>query len=277
MALFDGLPPDELPREIELYDGLARFYDLGMEGFDEDINLYQALAQRNSQPVLELGSGTGRIALALAQSGHRVIGLDRSLAMLMIARRRAIAGPNLRLAFVRADMRRFAFSVRFGLILIPLDGLLHLCTSAELLACLRCASAHLARAGRLVIDLAAPGSAGWEDWSPGARPVVPVWSRREPEGGRLTKYSSFTADASTQMHEVMEIYERTEPSGCLRRWLVQYPLRFIFPGELDLLLSLAGLRLYARYGDYDCSSFEAGSPRQIVIAEADRRRSRIAS
>ena len=248
------------------YDQLAPFYDLGMQDFDEDIDWYAELARRADASVLELGCGTGRIACSLARIGRRVVGIDRSAAMLDLARAKAAAEPGLPLSLLRADMRDFALGTHFGLIAIPLDGFLHLESSASQLTCLRSVREHLSPDGLLVLDIAGPASAGWEDWSPGVRPLVLAWSLLLPDGARMNKYSSFSADASDQTHQVTEIYEQLDADGCLRRWLVEYTLRYVFPAELELLLAAAGLRREARYGDYTLSPFVAESPRQIVVA-----------
>ena len=66
---------------------IAPFYDLDLQGYDEDIALYRLLAERSTGSVLELGCGTGRVALALADDGHDVVGVDMSKGMLEIAKR----------------------------------------------------------------------------------------------------------------------------------------------------------------------------------------------
>src|SRR5688572_18140622 len=70
---------------------LAALYDLDygpLEGAD-DVEWFCGLARRTGGPILELGCGTGRITVSLAQEGHHVVGLDRSAAMLERAERRA--------------------------------------------------------------------------------------------------------------------------------------------------------------------------------------------
>ena len=60
----------------------------------------------------------------------------------------------------------------------------------------------------------------------------------------------------------------------MRRWTIEYALRFVFPGEIELLLEATGLQLFDRYGDYELGPFEAQSPRQICIAGAAPARKR---
>lgn len=256
----------------DLYDRLAPFYDLGTSAFEDDLGLYAGLARRSGGPLLELGCGSGRLLFPLACEGFEVVGMDRSAAMLELARHRLTEGDGLKVALVQGDMTRPPLRGRFGLIFVALDGFLHLPTTAAQLATLRACRDLLASRGLLVLDLPGPAAPGWEDWSPGARPIVQAWIAPFPDGGRLGKFSSLEADASRQIHRVTELYERTEVDGAVRRWVVEYELRFVFPVELELLLAAARLQLYGRYGDYDLGPFVAGSPRQICVAGVARRR-----
>lgn len=262
----------EQDRQPEVYDQIAPFYDLGTAEFEADIAVYLEFGRRSRHPVLELGCGSGRVALPLARAGLRVVGLDRSPEMLARASAKFSSDPDLLMSLVRADMRSFSLSEQFGLIVVPLDAFLHIETQADQLACLRCVRAHLASDGLVILDLPGPASGDWGDWSPGIRPLVLAWTAPTEDGATVSKFSSFTVDAAEQMHTVTEIYEHTGSDGTLRRRMVDYPLRYVFPAELELLFAESGLGLRARYGDYDLSPFQASSPRQIAIAEAANRR-----
>src|SRR2546425_335524 len=89
---------------------LAHFYDLEYGSYTDDINFYvqhaQAMDPNKKLPVLELGCGTGRIAIALAQSGIQVTALDTSDAMLEICAKRAQSkGVDKKISLVQTDMR----------------------------------------------------------------------------------------------------------------------------------------------------------------------------
>jgi SAM-dependent methyltransferase len=256
------------------YETIARYYDLGTQGFDEDLGLYLGLAERADGTALELGCGTGRIMEPLLAAGHAVTGIDRSEPMLRQARDRLAklrdSGVLLRGSICRPPLRD-----RFGLVILAVDTLLHLESQKAQLDCLRAARELLSEDGRLVIDVAAPDAPGWEDWSAGVRPLVLAWSARLENGTRVDKFSTFSADASKQTHRVTELYDSVTPDGMVRRTSVDYSLRFIFPGELDLLLISAGLEPVDRYGNYDLGEFSSGSERQIsVVARGRRKRSR---
>lgn len=109
----------------------AAFYDLitGLDpSLDGDIDLYAGLAPAGGK-VLELGAGTGRVALALAERGFNVLGLDLAPAMLAQAEaKRAAASPQVaaRLRFVRGDMTALNLTETFDAAICPFFGLAHL-------------------------------------------------------------------------------------------------------------------------------------------------------
>jgi SAM-dependent methyltransferase len=252
----------------EPYDRLAKFYDYTIGDFDADLDMYEAFARRSDAPVLELGVGPGRVALALAGRGLRVTGIDRSAAMLEIARRRVDSDGIAGIELHHQDFRKLNVPGSFGLIICALDTFLHLSNTAEQLDALRGARERLATDGLIAIDL--PGPAGdWGDWDSGARPLVLDWSRLI-DGVRLTRFSSFRADLAQQQRSLTDVFEETEADGTVRRHVVEYALRFVFPAEMELLLRVAGLARYACYGDYDLSPFNAASERMIVLAERSR-------
>src|ERR1700730_18691528 len=78
------------PRPQDPYAEIAPYYDLGMAGFDDDVGLYLGFAQHAKGRILELGCGTGRLLLPLAEAGFALTGVDRSAAMLEQARDRLV-------------------------------------------------------------------------------------------------------------------------------------------------------------------------------------------
>ena len=246
------------------YERAAPYYDLGMRDFDDDLALYLGFAQRCGGRLLELGCGSGRLLEPLAQAGHELVGLDLSPSMLRLARGR-VQDQASRVALIQGTMCRPPLNRAFGLIFVALDSFLHLADTAEQRGCLSAAGDLLEREGLLVLDLPGPAAPGWEDWSPGVRPLVAAWSLTLPDGRPLTKLGTFSADASMQTHHVTELYDCTALDGAVYRSVVEYDLRFVFPAELELLLASTGLRLLDRYGDYDLGPFAAGSPRQICV------------
>lgn len=133
-------------------DGLAViWHDLECGAYDADLPLWRALAGRAGGPVLDVGAGTGRVALDLARRGHEVLALDAEEELLAALRARAAGLP---VETVCADARDFALGRRFPLIIVPMQTAQILGGPGGRAALLRCAAAHLRPGGRLALAIA---------------------------------------------------------------------------------------------------------------------------
>ncbi len=142
---------------MSAYDHIARIYDPWSRTVVEDVGFYVEEALRTEGRVLELGVGTGRIAVPVASAGVAVVGIDTSAGMLDVAREHAtLAGVGDLVEFRQGDMRDPPVDGEFGLIAIPFRSLLHMETDADRRAALRAVSAHLAADGRFVFDVFTP-------------------------------------------------------------------------------------------------------------------------
>jgi SAM-dependent methyltransferase len=223
-------------------------------------------------PILELGSGTGRVLLPLARAGYEVTGLDLSRQMLGHCRAKLAAEPpdvRARVRLVAGDMTSFDLGRHFGAIICPFGGFQHLLTVDEQLACLDRCRTHLTPRGRLVLDLpnpdpAPPSHAHDEPPDGEASAVVVEWT----QGRRIRWWVTVTAyDRSQQCSECEVTYEVIEAGGATRRITQTIVLRYVFRFELEHLLHRAGFRIVALYGDYDLTRFGDGSAAMIAVAE----------
>jgi SAM-dependent methyltransferase len=200
-------------------------------------------------PVLELGVGTGRLAIPLAARGLAVTGIDASPAMLARLRVKA-AGDRVRP--IEADMGDFALAGRFALVFVALNTIFNLVTAAAQQQCIACAAAHLTPGGRFVVEaavVAADMPAG-EVHSPAAvRSVTPVETVTVagPEPGTVHGRH----------------VERSGADDRVRPW----QLRVAGPAELDAMARRAGLRLASRWGGWAEEPFDATSPMHISVYE----------
>ena len=141
---------------VSAYDEIARIYDPWSRTVTEDVGFYVEEARRSGGPVVELGIGTGRIAIPIAVEGIPVIGVDSSAGMLAVARERAeLAGVELDLRF--GDLREPPVEGEFPLVIIPFRSLLHMQTDADRRSALRAVRRLLEPAGRFVFDVFTPG------------------------------------------------------------------------------------------------------------------------
>jgi SAM-dependent methyltransferase len=142
---------------VSAYDNIARIYDPWSRSVVEDVQFYVEEAVRSGGPVVELGVGTGRIAIPTAAAGVAVIGIDSSEGMLAVARERAeLTGVELDLRY--GDLRDPPVVGEFPLVTIPFRSLLHMETDPDRHAALRAARRLLAPAGRFVFAVFTPAA-----------------------------------------------------------------------------------------------------------------------
>lgn len=249
------------------FDDLARFYDLDHASVRDDVEMYRQFAAQTGGPVLELGCGTGRVALPLARDGHQVAAVDISPDMLAALRAKLAQEPPdvaARVQVVQADMRRLALGREFALALCPLNTFMHMTTQADQLAALGSAYRHLAPGGRLIVDVA----------SPLAMLLIPAGEalslqselRDEVSGRTVQKFTSVRFDHARQMQHITLIYDEVGADGSVRRTTLRTELRYVFRFEMELLLERAGFRVEAVYGSADLEPYDALSEKMIFVA-----------
>ena len=147
----DGQGPAGHPVGPGSHDPLVVWHDVECGCYTADLELWLELAAAAGGPVLDIGAGTGRVALVLARAGHHVTALDREPALLRALTQRA-ATAGLSVATVAADAQAFALGARrFGLIAVPMQTVLLLADRPAFLAAAR---RHLVPGGLLAMAVA---------------------------------------------------------------------------------------------------------------------------
>jgi SAM-dependent methyltransferase len=248
-------------------EALARLYDLDLVDDPGDLDLYLALADRASGPVLELAIGSGRLAVPLAEAGHHVTGVDLDRAMLDRARNRAErAGVRERLELVEGDLAdiRLPTAGKFGLAFLALNSLLVLPTRAAQRAALRTLADHLAPDGVAAVDVWIPDA---DDLARFDGRISLEWPRQEPETGAIvTKAASAAHDAASATVTLTTIFEEGGQGEPARRWVRRDRLRLVSADELRGFAEDAGLAVEILAGDYGLGPMGPGSDRAVLIA-----------
>lgn len=258
-----SVPPDEAQRAAALYD-LDNDAPLSAGGpGSDDVEWFRALALRSGGPVLEIGCGTGRISVPLALDGHRVVGLDRSAAMLARARRRS--GATLEVEYREGDARVLALGEKFQLVVIAFNTFLEF-EPEERAACLGSVRAHLGPRGRVALDVFQPDPTG----IPAAEGVVVEdWTRRDPlTGHEITKFTSSRTSAERTLVSVR--YDEVGDDRSVRRIQRRLTLHHLYRREAELLFARAGLPIESVHGDYDGSPADEHSARLLIVAGPPR-------
>jgi SAM-dependent methyltransferase len=218
------------------YDQIARLYDPWSRSVVEDVPFYLEEARRSGGPVLELGVGTGRIAVPVAAAGIEVVGVDLSAGMLAVARERAeLAGATIDLR--QGDMRDPPVEGAFPLVLIPFRSLLHMETDADRRSVLAAVTRLLAPGGRLIFDVFAPDAVDIADTH--AR-----WLEREPGIWERADWNERTRTL------ILRVRGRDGEAEMSLAWL-SVP-------EWQALLRDAGFVVDALYGWFDRSPWRGG-------------------
>jgi SAM-dependent methyltransferase len=161
---------------LSAYDAIARLYDPWSASVVEDVSFYVDEALAAGGELVELGVGTGRIAIPTALAGAHVIGVDSSAEMLAVCAERAReAGIRARLDLRLGDLRRPPVDERVPLVTCPFRAYLHLRDDEERLEALRAARELLLPGGRLVFDVFTPSREDIEeraDWDLAAQTLT---------------------------------------------------------------------------------------------------------
>jgi SAM-dependent methyltransferase len=247
----------------EAFYSHARLYDLMFPGGGPAVDFYRADANRQGGSVLELGCGTGHKLIPIASDGHPCVGLDLSSDMLAEAQRKANE-RGVAVEWMQGDMRAFDLGRTFDFVFITANSLLHLHAAEDLVSCFRSVRRHLAPGARFIFDV----------FNPSVRLLA------EADGARRTRESLSFMDPyrGNVSVDVAEIYDA--PAQVTRgTWhlstnserdfvVASLEIRSIFPQELPLLVSLGGLRLVERLGDWSGRPFAADTPLQLCICES---------
>jgi len=201
----------ENPLPHSQFDAFARFYDHDYRDYDDDLSLILEVADECHGQAIELGCGTGRVLLPLADAGHSVTGVDISLALLAVARRKvAASGLGERVRLAQDDLRNlnqepntFAFAVCTS------NTLMHLSSPTEQLDCLRSAHRVLKPGGCLLVDLFNPDIPRLLEVN-GQMELADRWQDDET-GAEVLKWSVRRLDISEQLQETLVIYEEILP------------------------------------------------------------------
>jgi SAM-dependent methyltransferase len=247
---------------------LAALYDLFYGDYDDDVALYESFARRGETPVLELGIGSGRVALRLARAGIDVVGIDSSPHMLARLRAALDAEPPVakRVRALQADLRDFSVGERFDLVFCAANTFQHLLTTDDQVATLRCIAAHLSDGGIFVTKLQSPRAVDWGAEGGGLQ-LQP--SKLDPATGEIVmRFAARLALPASMCVRNTRIYDRIAADGSVRRSVMEYTLKYMTADELRLVLDAAGMRLLHLYGDHDLSPFTEDSDSMIIVGGA---------
>ena len=226
------------PPGVSKYDSIARLYDPWSVSVTEDVEFYVEEAQHAGSPVVELGVGTGRIAVPTAAAGIRVIGVDSSPGMLEVCREQAeLAGVADLLDLRLGELEAPPVDERVRLVTCPFRSFLHLLDDDARLRALRAARELLVPGGRFVFDVFAPSAEDIAD-------THSRWLEREPGIWEKAEWDSRARTLTLSVRG-----ESGETS---------FVLAWLSKDEWRALLERAGYQVIGCYGWFDRRPYAGG-------------------
>ena len=252
------------PEGHEGWDEYAPFYDwenartLGRR----DVPFWRNLARQAGGAVLELGCGTGRIALPLGRAGVPLVGIDRSAPMLAHARRRIHrAKLQARVRLVRGDIRQLPFRSEFTMVIAPYGVLQSLLRERDLTATLNAVRATLEPGGTFGIELVAD-LPSWQEYR--KRVSLKGWRR-----GRSASHVTLVETVRQDRARRLTIFDQefTERSGRRRR-VHRFALTFrtLSVPQMARRLKKAGFEVTALLGDYRGAAWDPRAEVWVILA-----------
>jgi SAM-dependent methyltransferase len=208
------------------------WHDVECGVYAADLPLWEELAQASGGPVLELGCGTGRVAVHLARHGHRVMGIDSDAALIGELRERS-AAEGLAIDAEPSDAARFSLDQRFGLILAPMQLIQLLPDSRARHECLRAAARHLRPGGLVALAIV-------EGAQTGTPPSPALPDVRERDGW---VYSSLPLGVSQEGDALLveRLRQTVSPDGRLREGRNVVRLQLLSSAALEGEARAAGM------------------------------------
>ncbi len=240
---------------------LAFYYDEEYGQKTDDIDFYLNYAQ-SCDSVLEIGIGTGRLAIPLAEKGLCVIGIDSSLPMLDILRQKCRQHRLDSIQACCADMRTFAFNTTFPLVIMPFRVFLHNLTQNDQVQTLKTIYLHLHQDGVLLLDLVVPlypvlSNALWND---------ELTETSLTSNEKLFIKTEITHDPVNQHFHVQNAYQS---SGNKNIETGEYTYRYVFRYEMEALLRLCGFTVESVFGGFDRQPYNYDSGLMIFKARKE--------
>lgn len=248
------------------WDDYADFYDWeNAQTLDRsDVTFWKAMARRAGGPILELGCGTGRVTIPVARTGARIIGVDRSPAMLGHAvKRTRRMRSHVRPAWLLGDIRHLPFrtSARFDLVMAPYGILQSLVRESDLAATLASVHRVLARGGVFGVDLV-PDLPVWKEY----RDKVRFRGPRRGGKSHITLVESVRQDRARRLTVFDQEYiEQRGRRRVSRRFSLVF--RTLTVPQMTRRLENAGFRIKAVLGDYSGEPWDRRADVWLILAE----------
>jgi len=244
--------------KIQMYSNPI-FYDLCTKNKKDDIPFYLYWANYCKGKVLEIASGTGRIAEPLINSGYNYTGLDLSPTFILQSQKKYSKGN-----FICGDMRNFSLDQQFDLIILPFNSFLHLLIEKDMKSCLNSIKKHLSMGGLFVLDIFIPDP---EFLYRDPKKKYKEMTIYHPTEGKYTIWQVSQFDEQKEINHIHWFFEN-ESNNIIYEY--EFDMRMIYPDTMDRVLIESGFIINEKKGDYNGELFDEESSLQLYICSTSK-------
>ena len=252
----------------DIREDVAKYYDLAPH-HPNDIPFYLERTQSRECRILELGCGTGRVSLPLAEHCSFLHGVDHSRAMLEACKSK-LESTDLdesRVQFSLSDISEFDLDARFDLIIAPFRVIQNLETDLQFDGLLRCVARHLSDGGRCILNVFRPSRGPSEMLSSWASPEERLAWEVETDDGRVACYDRRTRVQPDPLVVYPELtYRRFVGAELADEAVLKIAMRCFYPAEFLERIESAGFTVLAKWGGYDGEEYGIGSELVVEFA-----------
>ena len=249
------------------YKDWAEWYDVFYSSSEyKEEKYYQEISKSFKDKILEIGVGTGRIAIKLAQMGKNVVGIDSSIDMLAKAEKK-IKNKKLskNISLVNADMLNFELNEKFNLIIIPANTLLLCKNEAEQIKVLKNCVKHLTTEGVLIFNVYYPDNEMINENNKDEFLFNTLYLKN---GERYILYGKNNFDINTQTNEGTQIIEKISNNGSLLfRKNLKVKTRYLYPEDIIKICEKSNLIVSSMKRDFSNLPVDEFTENIIVFAK----------
>ncbi|NIQ06049.1 MAG: class I SAM-dependent methyltransferase [Candidatus Korarchaeota archaeon] len=242
------------------YGPASKYYDLFAS--KEDISFYKEMAVKHGRKALDLGVGTGRVALELARAKVTVLGIDNSKYMLDVARqklKKEKPSTRKRITLKLGDMRNFSLKETFPFIYIASSTFEHCITEKDQERCLTSVYNALGSEGVLAFDISQPRP---------EKPETSWWiDRKELNSKEIVRTIFSRRKPQTNVISVNLFFDVYEEGKFMERYYEYGKARISSKEEIEKILETVRFKVNHTYGDFDKSAYDEKSQKAIFVVK----------
>jgi SAM-dependent methyltransferase len=239
--------------QIDIYSD-PKLYDAAHAWKTNDIEFITNCALDHGGPILEMASGTGRLAVPLIKKGFNYTGVELSEPFVEFTKKKLTSIKSVH-DIVQGDMKNIDLKKKYGFIFICFNSICHLLTNKDLSKFFNCVYAHLLDGGLFLIDTFVPNPIFL--YRPNLKTHVMEFDLPNGEQCIVNEVNQY--DPDTQINQIKWFFESSKVDQFL------FDMHMIYPDTMDRLLSESGFKIYNKFGDYDKSPFSSESHLQIYL------------